>query len=129
MRFYKNRKTRHVIEKQGYVIINAEDNVKDTLIGTLTSIISNSNLYDNGTIIISMAHSIDETKISARIVGHKDVDLRNILQKIVAKIGNYSVGGHKFACGALIPQEKELEFVKNADETLSKAVLEENVTA
>ena len=41
--FYKNRKTRFIIERQGYVIINAEDNIKDTLIGTLTSIISKSN--------------------------------------------------------------------------------------
>ncbi|MBS3108317.1 DHH family phosphoesterase [Candidatus Woesearchaeota archaeon] len=127
--FYKNRKTRFIIERQGYVIINAEDNIKDTLIGTLTSIISKSNVYDDGTILISMAHSIDETKISARIAGRKEIDLRTILQKTISKLGNYLVGGHKTACGGLIPQEKEFEFIKATEEILSKAVLEENVVA
>jgi len=125
--FHKNRKTTSIMEKHGYVIINAEDNVRDTLIGTLASMISKLNLYDLGTIILSMAHSANETKISLRLVGYKDVDLRGILQKIVGKVGNHIVGGHKIACGALIPQEKEFEFIKIADQMLSKFVLEENI--
>lgn len=125
--FHKNRKTNAIIEKSGYIIINAEDNIRDTLIGTLASIIAKMNIYDEGTIIISMAHSINETKISARIVGYKDIDLRNILQKAIDKLGNYLVGGHKIACGGLIPQEKEFEFIKVVDQILSKAVLEENI--
>src|SRR3989344_4982689 len=125
--FYKNRKTNSIIERQGYTVINAEDNVRDTLIGTLASIVAKLNIYDNGTIIISMAHSVNETKISARLVGYKNIDLRNLLQKITAGLGNYLVGGHKVACGAIIPQEKEFEFIKVTEQVLSKAVIEENI--
>ncbi len=126
--FHKNRKTNCVIEKQGYTIINAEDHVRDTLIGTITSMIAKSNIYEGGSILLSMAHSVNETKVSARLAGDKNTDIRSILQKIVNKLGNYIVGGHKTACGAVIPQEREFEFIKIADQILSKAVLEENIS-
>ncbi len=93
-------------------IINAKDNVKDTVIGTLASIVSKSNIYENGTVIIGLAYTAEnEIKISARISGDKDLDLRNLLKNAVAKIGDYPCGGHKIACGALIPKDKEEEFI------------------
>lgn len=120
--FYKNRKTKSIIEGKNYVIINAEDNVRDTLIGTLASIISKSNIYNENNIIISLAHTIEgETKISIRLAGQrdKDIDLREILMKITYPLG-YTSGGHKFAAGCVIPQSKETTFIEKAVETLDK---------
>ena len=63
--FYSNKEKR--IELENLVIINAEGHIKDTIIGTLTSMIAKSNLYPENTVIISLAHSADEnTKISIR---------------------------------------------------------------
>ena len=53
--FHDNRKTDFIIEGEGYVVINAEGNVRETLIGTLASIISKSNTYKETTIIFSLS--------------------------------------------------------------------------
>ncbi|MBU2639685.1 MAG: DHH family phosphoesterase [Nanoarchaeota archaeon] len=120
--FYKNKDSKSVIETPDLTIINAEDNIKDTIIGTMTSMISKSNVYPPETILLSLAHTLDNnTKISIRISGFKanDVDLREVLSKITEKIG-CPAGGHKFAAGSLIPQEKEQEFINIALESFKK---------
>lgn len=102
----------------GFVIINAKDNIKDTIIGTITSILSHSSIYEEGTIIISMAYYEDKIKISSRNVGQDGRNIREILNKIVTEIGG-EVGGHKSAAGCMISKEKEQEFIK-----LLKKILE-----
>jgi len=120
--FYKNRKTEKIIEENGFVIINAENNVRDTMIGTLTSMLSRSNLYEDGTIMLSMAYTLDgEIKVSLRLSGYKDYDfdLREFIKDVVDRTGHgNSVGGHKQAAGAIIPQEKEETFLQYAKEVL-----------
>lgn len=127
--FYSNRGKDKIVEKDGYVIINAEDNIKDTMIGTLASILSRSNLYREGTVILSMANTLDgNTKVSLRLVGiNQDMDLRKIIKDIAKKIGTGEAGGHKQACGCLIPQEKEENFIKTAKEILNKKAMEETI--
>lgn len=126
--FYKNRE--NVLEKENYVIINAGDNIKDTLIGTLASIISKSNLYKNGTIIVSMAYTLDGfVKISSRLTnlnGNHYVDLSKIMKKVIEKVGGVG-GGHDSAAGALIPLEKEKEFVEVIEKQLASANVEEKI--
>jgi len=126
--FYNNRKTEKIIEENGFVIINSEANVRDTMIGTLTSMLSRSNLYEDGTVMVSMAYTLDgEIKISLRLSGYKeyDFDLREIIKDIVDRIGHgNSVGGHKQAAGAVIPQEKEEEFLQYAKEILKNRMNE-----
>ncbi|MBI2105455.1 DHH family phosphoesterase [Candidatus Woesearchaeota archaeon] len=112
--FYNNKDK--VIELENLVIINAEDNIKDNLIGTLSSMIAKSNLYPENTIIISLAHSLeDKTKISIRCSGYRnnDINLKEMLDSITSKIG-CQAGGHKNAAGSLIPQDKEQEFIELA---------------
>jgi len=125
--FYENKREGNIIERKGYVIINAEDNVKDTLIGTLASIISRSNIYTNETIIVSMAHTLDgNTKVSMRTSGGERFDLRMIIKEIVEKVGGEG-GGHRNAGGCFIEQEKEEDFLEVVKEVLEKHVLEEVV--
>ena len=116
--FHQNRNSSSIIEKENLVIINAEDNVRDTIIGTITSIISKSNLYNEGTILISLAHTLEEdTKISIRSVGKNNLNLKEILSNIVEKL-NCKAGGHVNAAGSIIPQEKEQEFINLAQKIL-----------
>ncbi len=127
--FYANREKKNILEKDGYTIINAEDNIKETIIGTLASIISKSNIYRDGTIILSMANTIDgNLKSSMRIVGRSPkVDLREVSKDIIKRLGAGEFGGHKLASGCIIPQEKEEEFIKVAEEIFRKKVLEETI--
>lgn len=105
------------IEGKSFVIINAKNNVKDTIVGTIASILSNSLLYEEGTIITTMAYYDDKIKVSSRCVGKNGRNIREILTKVIEKIGG-EVGGHKFAAGCMIKQEKEKEFI----ETLKKSL-------
>jgi RecJ-like exonuclease len=100
------------IEKKGFVIINAKDKIKDTIVGTITSILSHSSLYENGTIITTMAHYKDKIKISTRGVGKSGKNVREILSNVIKIIGG-EVGGHEFAAGCIISKEKEQDFIDN----------------
>lgn len=100
------------IKGKGYIIINTKDKVKDTIIGTITSILSNSLIYEQGTIIIAMAYDKDKIKISSRNVGRSGKNVRIVLNEVVSKIGG-EVGGHEFAAGCVIEKQKEQEFIDN----------------
>ena len=122
--FYDNRRTEKVIEKKGYVIILAESNIRDTIIGTLASLLAKSKVYDEGTVIMSTAYTLDGfIKVSLRITGDSssDADLRIIIKEIVAGSEGYG-GGHKLAAGASIPQDKEDVMIRNALSVLDKFV-------
>mgnify|MGYP001566951727 CR=1 FL=1 len=99
------------IEGNGFVIINAKEKIKDTIIGTIASILSNSSIYEPGTIIITMAYYDDKIKISARSVGKAERNIREVLTSVINQIGG-EVGGHEFAAGCMIKQEKEKEFIE-----------------
>lgn len=125
--FYSNKGKESVLEGEGYVLINAEENVGDILIGTLCSLISRSNVYDDGVIVIGLAHGLDDTtKISARIGGinKRALNAGDILSRIVKGLGGNS-GGHSFAAGATIKKDKEQEFLKAAKELLEKEIAQE----
>jgi len=97
------------IEGKGFAIINADKEIKDTMIGTITSILSYSSIYEEETIIIGLAKYDNKIKVSARIVGDKGRNTRQILEEVVRITGG-EVGGHEFASGCIISQEKEKEL-------------------
>lgn len=105
------------IEGRGFVIINAQNQIKDTIIGTIASILSNSSIYEEGTIITAMAYSNNKIKVSARNVGRTGRNVREILNSIV-KITGGEVGGHEFAAGCIINQNKEEEFLEHLKKNL-----------
>ena len=90
--------------------MNAKDEIKDTIIGTVTSILSSSLDYEEGTILIGMAYNQDKIKVSARIVGREGRNLKQVLEKVAIQF-NGEVGGHQMAAGCLIKREKEQEFI------------------
>lgn len=99
------------IEGKEYVIINARDKIKDTIIGTVAGIISNSQIYDDGTVIVSMAYSDNKIKVSARIAGRNGRNLRDLIASTVNEIGG-EAGGHALAAGGLIKREDEARFIE-----------------
>ena len=116
--FGENRKSKDVIEKNNFIIINAKGNVLGTIIGTLASILSKSDLKNK--YILSMARlDAKSTKISLRYTGDKDIDLKEIISKITEKVDG-EAGGHKNAAGALIDKEKEESFIKEAENILKE---------
>lgn len=126
--FYEHKGKESVEEGKGYVIINAEDHINDQLMGTLCSLISRSNIYEDGTIIIGLAHGLDDTtKISARIAGINVhvLNMKNVLQTTLSKLGT-TAGGHSFAAGATISQEQEQNFLVYIKENLQSLLIEVN---
>ncbi|MCL6500449.1 MAG: DHH family phosphoesterase [Candidatus Pacearchaeota archaeon] len=109
--------TARKVQGAAYVIINAKNFIKDTLIGTVMSILSSSFVYPKGTVIVGMAYRNDnKIKISARVVRDKEdygreVDLSRLLSSVIKSIGG-EVGGHMNAAGGLISMEKEEEFIE-----------------
>ena len=102
------------LEGREYVIINAKDNVKDTIIGTLASILSFSSTYKEGTVIIAMAYNENQIKVSSRMAGRNHNSPRNLKQlmdSITKSLGQGDSGGHQYAAGCTISIDKEQEFI------------------
>lgn len=126
--FETSRGSQAVVEGEGFVIINAKDQVLPTMIGTLASILSKSRHVKDGSYILSLARNLDHTtKVSIRLAGvesNGEIDLRNIVALLADPVGG-SAGGHQFAAGAIIATEKEEEFLALAQDVLSKKGMEE----
>lgn len=126
--YHNNKKSKNIIKEDKFIIINAQDHILGTIAGTLASMLSKSNEFKEGTLVLSMAQQMDNTtKISLRAAGNNGNDLMEIIKKITEKVGG-EAGGHKDAAGAIIKTEKEEEFIKEAIEVLSKVTLEENIS-
>lgn len=128
--YNENKFSDDVFWGSGFVIINAKTNVMSTMIGTLASILSKSNLMAKNTFILSMAQAIDgNTKISLRTTNNIDghLDLKNIIEEAISGIGNSESGGHQNAAGAVIPKDKENEFIEAAKEILGKYAIVEKI--
>jgi single-stranded-DNA-specific exonuclease len=128
--WYKdNANTDKVIKKKNFIIINAEDDIMPTIIGTLGSILSKSQDIEKNTFILSLARNNDDTtKVSLRIVGNPDdVNLKDVIEQIILKISHGSSGGHSFAAGAVIDTDKEEVFLNAASEVLEAIVIEERL--
>ncbi|MEK6933792.1 MAG: DHH family phosphoesterase [Nanoarchaeota archaeon] len=105
------------ITGKNYTIINAKDQIKDTIIGTVASIISRSPIYEEGTIIVALAYNQDKIKVSARIAGREGLNVREVLNKVVVQIGG-EVGGHPNAAGCLIHKAQEEIFIQELRKVL-----------
>ncbi|MFH1510834.1 MAG: DHH family phosphoesterase [Candidatus Woesearchaeota archaeon] len=125
--YQDNKSKRHVYKEDGFVIINAQDFVPFTFIGTLASILSKSKEFAEPTFILSMAYNNDCTiKASLRMSGRSKADLRSLVSEIVKYSGG-EAGGHQNAAGALVPIDNEEKLISAAKEVLRKACMIEEV--
>jgi len=119
---------KNVITKETYMLINAEDEILSTMIGTIASILSKSNNYPQHYLFLAMAQNLDKTtKVSLRISGKNTaINLKELVMEMTKGIGR-EAGGHFNAAGAVIPTEKEYAFIQQALPILELAGMEENV--
>jgi RecJ-like exonuclease len=98
-----------------------EGKISESLIGTITSIALNSNLFDQSRPIFGFAKTDDDRiKVSARTSKNiKEINLRDIIL-YAAKVVEGEGGGHKHAAGAFIPKDKRQEFVTIIESKLSE---------
>ena len=73
------------IQGSSFVIINAEKKIKDSIIGTIASILSNSGNYEEGTMLTALAQveNQEKIKISSRIVGKNGRNAMEILSSVI----------------------------------------------
>jgi single-stranded-DNA-specific exonuclease len=117
------------ISGKGFVILNAKDQIKDAIVGTICSMLSSSPTYKEGTILIGMAYNEDKIKVSARIAGREGRNLKEILDKTITLFKNENpntsveVGGHHFAAGCLIEKDKEESFIETLKKNLEIEII------
>lgn len=127
--YRENKNSKLVHQEKGFVLIDAQDNIPFTFAGTLASILARSNEFEPKTYILAMAYTLDNTiKASLRVAGknNHEVDLKSLIKEITGQVGG-EAGGHAEASGAIIPFEKEEEFVAVATDVLRKRSMEERV--
>jgi RecJ-like exonuclease len=95
--------------------------IPEALIGTVASILLNSNLIDTNKPIFGFAEAAgNKLKISARVSKDlKIVNLRDIISDAAKQVEGEG-GGHQFASGGLIPKDRQEEFVKLVDNKLGE---------
>lgn len=109
--FNKNKLSNNILEGKGFCIVNAKNNIKDTIIGVLASMISKSNIYEDGTILVFMANTPDnQIKFSSRLAGRKEINLKEFFSDL-KEIGA-DIGGHKYSVGGTIDLDKEKELIE-----------------
>jgi len=108
---------------KGYVIVNAKDRIKDTIIGTVMSIISSSQVYERGTVLVGLAYDQDKIKISARVCGREGRNVREVLESATKDIPETECGGHPLAAGCLIKKDYEKNFMNQVVKTLDLEVV------
>ena len=125
--YHSNKNSAGVFNGDGFTIINAKDNILASVAGTMASILSKSNEFEDGHYILSMAQMLDEnTKASMRVAGRnisEDVDLRVIIKKIAKQVEG-EAGGHKHAAGALFLTEQEDKFIDMAKHAIEEKLVE-----
>ncbi|MBI2137935.1 DHH family phosphoesterase, partial [Candidatus Woesearchaeota archaeon] len=128
MSWYKNANG-SVIRGRGYMIINAEDRIMPTIIGTLASIVSHSSEVKDGMLILSMAQMLGgKTKASLRVSGPRGHgrNLRDVIASIAGSVDGQA-GGHHEAAGALFDTSREADFLEAAKRVLEAHSIEEKV--
>jgi len=115
------RENEVILTKDFGIYLFGKDVIPETLIGTITSILLNSNLIDTNRPIFGFADAQNEKiKISARV--SRDLKIIN-LGKIISDISKEvegEGGGHEFSAGALISKGKEDKFVQLIESRLGE---------
>jgi RecJ-like exonuclease len=102
--------------------LSCEGKIPEYLIGTVTSIALNSNMFNQSKPLFGFAETEDgRIKVSARLSKNiKEINLRDVIL-YAAKEVEGEAGGHKHAAGAFIPKDKKQEFVRIIDSRLREA--------
>ena len=99
----------HVLKTEKAMYILGESEIDDTIIGTICSILAESDNTDKD-ILIGFANSTNGIKVSGRVASKINFDIGENIERVVKLIGGEG-GGHHKAGGAKIPFGKEKDFI------------------
>jgi RecJ-like exonuclease len=108
----------YIKREKNFIIINAKNKIKHSVIGVICSMIS-----DMADVIVGMAYKPDgKIKISVRA---KNQNAYSLLEKIKRLSGiEFEIGGHEEAAGAILDRAYENEFIFWTEKNLK----EESIT-
>lgn len=109
------------ISGKGYEIIHAKHEIKDTMIGTITSILSSTYTAEEK-ILIGLAYYDNKIKVSARKTSSQGRNLRELLCQVMQEIPG-EIGGHEQAAGCNFSMEHEDQFLDNLRKNLELEVI------
>jgi RecJ-like exonuclease len=119
---FKNKK---LVELEYIYVIRAEDNIDDTIIGVVSSVLLSQGTLNASKPIISTAFTEDnQMKVSARStedLNNLGLHIGKVLQE-AAEIFEGGGGGHDIAAGAYIPLDKENLFIEKVNQLVREKV-------
>ncbi len=119
------RASKDVVKGRSWMLANAKDRVKATIVGTVASMVTKGKIFDVDYVIIMARDGEGHSKISMRSSHDGLDDVRSLLEKAAVTVDGES-GGHAQAAGALIPVDKEEDFISEMKLVLDKKVIEKN---
>jgi RecJ-like exonuclease len=99
--------------EEGVLFLLGGDEIKDTMIGTITSIISKSRFSKEYFMVVGLTKSEAVVKVSARLTDagvRAGINLDDLMRKSCVRVGGIG-GGHKHAAGGYIPEGEEERFI------------------
>ena len=120
--FEDNKEDDAVVYGDTIGVIDAEDNIDEDFIGTVTTITMSNGAFD-APVVMGAAHAEkDKIKISSRArkeVVEDGFNLGEIIGEICEEVDGEG-GGHNIAAGAKIPREEKENFIESLEEKVSE---------
>ncbi|RLG48146.1 MAG: hypothetical protein DRO00_04085 [Thermoproteota archaeon] len=110
-------------KEEGVLFLLGGETIKDTMIGTITSIIAKSKFSREYLMVIGLTKSDAAIKISARLTDNgirAGINLDHLMRKGCGRVGGIG-GGHKHAAGGYIPEGEEENFIRAVLKCLNEA--------
>ena len=109
-------------KEKGVLFLLGGEEIRDTLIGTLTSILSRSKFSKDFFMVIGLAKSGSLVKVSARLTEagvRVGINLDSLMRRSCVRVGGIG-GGHRHAAGGYIPEGEEERFIETILECLGE---------
>ncbi len=111
-----------VEELENVQFFHGQDEIPDTVVGTVAGMVLNSGDVDRRLPIIAFAESEEREGVKVSSRGTKrlvdnGLDLSSVMTECSKKVGGEG-GGHDIAAGALIPYDKEDEFLEEVEKMI-----------
>lgn len=117
------------INGNGFVILNAKDKIKETIVGRVCSMLSSSPAYEKGTILIGIAYNKDKIKVSARIAGKSGRNIIEVIEKTVTMLkeenpnAEVEYKGNQISASCKFERENETKFLEALKKNLEIEVI------
>ena len=120
-------KTRGITRMKHIQYFDAEDDIEETIIGTVAGMLLGSNGMDRTAPMVAFAESLEPSDVSMMKVSSrgtqdlvaKGLDLSTAIRRAAEEVGGVG-GGHNIAAGATIPSRKQEEFLRLLDEAVGQ---------